>query len=247
MVGWLVLEINKYHMQTRRRFFCVRCLASVREQSAGRATHGVSHTVIKRANNMFAPHVAVIVVVVVGAIACVAVAATDADAPSSSTEEYFKFMRLYLGEAGFRRHACLAEQEKNGWQSDKPVPMSPFTLGVEGSGHHAIEVCRLLFGYGVVVLISLAKGGEVPTMNLLLCCGVGNTAVRLKSLFFCLRFRLPSCRSLVHSFHLGRSFVALALAFAFAAWRVRLVGLLQRVRRCCNAKGKETTLLGSAR
>lgn len=55
-------------------------------------------------------------------------------------DEYFKLMRQYLGEDGFARHPCLAEQEQSGWKSTRGVPMSPFTVGVEGVGHHAIEV-----------------------------------------------------------------------------------------------------------
>eukprot|EP00750_Incisomonas_marina_P020667 INCI4069.2.p1 GENE.INCI4069.2~~INCI4069.2.p1 ORF type:complete len:311 (-),score=47.21 INCI4069.2:504-1436(-) len=75
------------------------------------------------------------------AVACVVLflgstrAVADGDA-----DEYFKLMRQYLGEDGFARHPCLAEQERNGWTSTRGVPMSPFTVGVEGVGHHAIEV-----------------------------------------------------------------------------------------------------------
>ena len=65
---------------------------------------------------------------------------TTAVNPELDTAEYFRLMKLYLGEDTFASHKCLKHQEENGWDSKAPLPMVPFTLGVEGTGHHAIEV-----------------------------------------------------------------------------------------------------------
>ena len=73
-------------------------------------------------------------------VAFLATRCTTAVNPELDTAEYFRLMKLYLGEDTFASHKCLKHQEENGWDSKAPLPMVPFTLGVEGTGHHAIEV-----------------------------------------------------------------------------------------------------------
>lgn len=63
------------------------------------------------------------------------------------TKEYFKWLKLYFGEETYNNLPCVAEQEKNGWQTNAKLPMVPYTVGVEGTGHHAIEVCEVCENY----------------------------------------------------------------------------------------------------
>jgi hypothetical protein len=64
----------------------------------------------------------------------------------NTTVAYFQLMKAFLGPELFAQYPCLQEQERDGWASSYSVPlqagdtMPVFTLGVEGAGHHAIEV-----------------------------------------------------------------------------------------------------------
>jgi hypothetical protein len=62
------------------------------------------------------------------------------DSETLSTDNYFLRMKQYLGSDGFAQHKCLAQQEQHGWvTSEKSKPFEVFNLGIEGTGHHAIE------------------------------------------------------------------------------------------------------------
>lgn len=60
-----------------------------------------------------------------------------------SKMQYFQYLRKYFGTEIFESNKCLKEQEKNGWHlpSDN-FPLKLFNLGIEGSGHHLVEVCE---------------------------------------------------------------------------------------------------------
>lgn len=61
-------------------------------------------------------------------------------AGADSVSQYFRYLRRYLGDDVFEQHSCLVKQEQYGWVSRNrsTLPMTPFALGVEGSGHHAL-------------------------------------------------------------------------------------------------------------
>ena len=61
-------------------------------------------------------------------------------AAAESLSQYFRYLRRYLGDDVFEQHSCLVKQEQHGWVSRNrsTLPMTPFALGVEGSGHHAL-------------------------------------------------------------------------------------------------------------